>query len=65
MATDFPSFSLSENLLTVLAEQKLTEATPVQAESLPVLLKGQDLLGQSQTGSGKTLAFALPILEKL
>ena len=65
MATDFPSFSLSENLLTVLAEQKLTEATPIQAESLPVLLKGQDLLGQSQTGSGKTLAFALPILEKL
>ena len=65
MPIDFKSLSLSEDLLKILAEQKLTEPTPIQLQSIPVLLKGQDLLGQSQTGSGKTLAFALPILQKL
>ncbi len=65
MAVQFKSLPLTENLLKVLDEQKLTEATAIQAESLPVLLSGKDLLGQSQTGSGKTLAYALPILQKL
>ncbi len=65
MPTDFKSLSLSEDLLHILAEQKLTEPTPIQLQCIPLLLKGQDLLGQSQTGSGKTLAFALPILQKL
>lgn len=62
---DFKSLNLSQELVSVLAEQKLTEATPIQKQSIPVLLKGQDLLGQSQTGSGKTLAFAAPILQTL
>lgn len=65
MSVEFKSLSLSANALTVLAEQKFTEATPIQAQSIPILLSGRDLMGQSQTGSGKTLAFALPILEKL
>lgn len=65
MSTDFKSLALSEDLLAVLSEQKLTAPTPIQAQSIPVLLQGQDLLGQSQTGSGKTLAFALPILQKI
>lgn len=65
MPTDFKSLSLSPELLSVLDEQKFSEATAIQAESIPVLLEGKDLLGQSQTGSGKTLAFALPILQNL
>ena len=65
MPTDFRCLSLSEDLLSVLAEQNFSEPTPIQAQSIPMLLQGQDLLGQSQTGSGKTLAFALPILQKL
>ncbi len=65
MPVDFQSLSLSQDLLAVLAEQNLTAPTPIQVQSIPVLLKGQDLLGQSHTGSGKTLAFALPILQKL
>lgn len=63
--SDFKELSLSEELLSVLEEQKFTEPTRIQAESIPLLLAGKDLLGQSQTGSGKTLAFALPILQKL
>jgi ATP-independent RNA helicase DbpA len=65
IGVEFKSLSISKELLAVLAEQKFTEATPIQAQSIPALLEGQDLLGQSQTGSGKTLAFALPILQKL
>lgn len=65
ITVDFKSLPLSEKALAILTEQNFTDATPIQAESIPVLLKGQDLLGQSQTGSGKTLAYALPILEKI
>ncbi|MBV8087213.1 MAG: DEAD/DEAH box helicase, partial [Chloroflexi bacterium] len=43
----------------------IVEPTPIQARSLPLLLQGQDLIGQAKTGSGKTLAFALPMVEKV
>ena len=48
-----------------LAAQGLTEATPIQAESLPHTLQGRDLIGRARTGTGKTLAFALPIIQGL
>lgn len=63
--TSFSSLPLSNNLKEVLHELGLTKPTPIQAESIPALLEGMDLIGQSKTGSGKTLAFSLPILEKI
>ncbi len=48
-----------------MAELGYSEPTPIQVASLPPLLAGKDLIGQSKTGSGKTAAFALPILQKL
>jgi ATP-dependent RNA helicase RhlE len=48
-----------------VAEQGYTQPTPIQAQAIPVVLSGQDLLGAAQTGTGKTAAFALPILQKL
>ncbi len=48
-----------------LAEIGIEEFTPIQNQSLPPLLEGRDLLGQSATGSGKTIAFALPLLQKI
>lgn len=63
--TDFDALSLSAPLRAVLAELGFTTPTPIQAQSIPVLLAGKDLIGQSSTGSGKTAAFALPILERL
>lgn len=42
----------------------ITDPTPIQAQSLPILLTGRDLVGQARTGSGKTLAFAIPMIEK-
>ncbi len=48
-----------------LAAQGYSEATPIQAEAIPYLLEGSDLLGCAQTGTGKTAAFAIPILQSL
>lgn len=61
----FSELPLSEALLAVVAELGFTKLTPVQAQAIPVLLEGKDLVGQSRTGSGKTAAFALPILQRV
>src|SRR5437868_2977402 len=62
---DFAALALSPPLLKVLEELEFRTTTPIQAQSIPVLLQGRDLIGQAQTGSGKTAAFALPILQKV
>lgn len=63
--TSFTELHLLENLLRAVQEMGFTHATPVQAESIPVLLEGRDVIAQAQTGTGKTAAFALPILQRL
>ena len=65
MPSDFASLPLSPALLGVVKELGFERLTPIQARSIPVLLEGKDLIGQSKTGSGKTAAFALPLLQKL
>ena len=62
---DFAALPLSPPLLQVVEELGYASLTPIQAESIPVLLSGADLIGQAQTGSGKTAAFVLPILQKI
>ncbi|MCY1043687.1 ATP-dependent RNA helicase DbpA [Corallococcus sp. bb12-1] len=62
---DFSALALSPPLLQVLEELEFRTATPIQAQTIPVLLQGKDLVGQARTGSGKTAAFALPILQKV
>ena len=52
-------------MLRALAEQGYTEPTPIQAQAIPVVLAGRDLLGAAQTGTGKTAGFTLPLLQKL
>jgi ATP-dependent RNA helicase RhlE len=52
-------------LLRAVAEQGYTQPTPIQAQAIPVVLAGRDLLGAAQTGTGKTAVFALPILQRL
>lgn len=65
MTTAFSSLSISPQLLQLIREMGFTDMTPIQAASIPVLMAGRDLVGQSQTGSGKTAAFIIPILEKI
>ena len=61
----FESLGLSPALVRVLSEVGYTEPTPIQAQAIPLLLAGHDLLGGAQTGTGKTAAFALPLLQRL
>ncbi|MGH6628616.1 MAG: DEAD/DEAH box helicase, partial [Burkholderiales bacterium] len=65
ITTSFASLGLSAELLRAVAEQGYTEPTPIQAQAIPVVLSGRDLLGAAQTGTGKTAGFALPLLQKL
>jgi ATP-independent RNA helicase DbpA len=62
---DFATLPLAPPLLQVLEELEFKTATPIQAQSIPVLLEGKDLVGQAKTGSGKTAAFTLPILQRV
>jgi ATP-dependent RNA helicase DeaD len=61
---NFSDLGLPEPLLQVVREVGYETPSPIQAESIPVLLAGHDLLGQAQTGTGKTAAFALPLLAR-
>jgi ATP-dependent RNA helicase RhlE len=63
--TTFASLGLAEPLLRALAAENYQTPTPIQAQAIPSLLAGKDLLGIAQTGTGKTAAFALPILQHL
>ena len=60
---DFQSLGLSKQLLLAIEQEGYTTPTPVQAQSIPPLLSGRDVLGVAQTGTGKTAAFALPVLQ--
>ncbi len=64
-ANGFGSLGLERRLTAVLAELGYEEPTPVQAQAIPLLLKGQDVVGQAATGTGKTAAFALPLIQRL
>ncbi|MDX5475221.1 MAG: DEAD/DEAH box helicase, partial [Bacillaceae bacterium] len=61
----FKDLGLSENLMKSLERMGFEEATPIQAETIPVALQGNDVIGQAQTGTGKTIAFGLPLIEKI
>lgn len=61
----FAELGLSAELLRAVSEQGYTEATPVQAQAIPVILQGRDVLAGAQTGTGKTAGFTLPLLQRL
>jgi ATP-dependent RNA helicase RhlE len=61
----FSTLGLSEPLLRVLETENYTQPTPIQAQTIPLILSGRDVLGIAQTGTGKTAAFGLPLLQRL
>jgi ATP-dependent RNA helicase RhlE len=63
--TTFASLGLAEPIHRALAADNYATPTPIQAQAIPLVLAGRDLLGIAQTGTGKTAAFALPILHRL
>lgn len=65
MSITFADLALAPPLLRALAEEGYETPTPIQAQSIPLLLQGRDILGMAQTGTGKTAAFVLPLLHRL
>jgi len=63
--TSFDQLGLHINIFKVLDEVGYETPSPIQAQTIPLMLEGRDLVGQAQTGTGKTAAFALPILSRL
>jgi ATP-dependent RNA helicase RhlE len=61
----FADFGLSPLILRALTDQGYVHPTPIQAQAIPVLLQGRDVMGAAQTGTGKTAGFALPIIQML
>ncbi len=64
-AAGFANLGLSAELLRAVADQGYTDPTPIQAQAIPVVMSGRDLLGAAQTGTGKTAGFTLPLLFRL
>lgn len=65
MHKDFTALGIRREIGAILAENGITKPTEIQAQAIPAIMSGKDVVGQSQTGTGKTLAFILPILEKI
>src|SRR5690606_22315712 len=65
IAMTFEQLGLAPALLRALADYGYTTPTPIQAQAIPLVLAGHDVLGGAQTGTGKTAAFGLPLLQKL
>jgi ATP-dependent RNA helicase RhlE len=63
--TSFNDFGLVEPITRALVDEKYVTPTPIQAQTIPLVLQGRDVVGIAQTGTGKTAAFALPILHHL
>ncbi len=61
----FNELGLNAKILKAIEDKGYTEATPIQAQAIPAVLKGRDIMAAAQTGTGKTAGFTLPILEKL
>ena len=61
----FSTLGLSDAIVRAVTEQGYTSPTPIQAQAIPMVLNGGDLLAGAQTGTGKTAGFTLPILQRL
>jgi superfamily II DNA/RNA helicase len=64
-AVRFEDFGLSPDILCALADQGYVHPTPIQAQAIPIVLQGRDVMGAAQTGTGKTAGFSLPIIQLL
>ncbi len=65
ISMDFASLGLSEPVLKAVADAGYVQPTPIQAQAIPIVLTGRDVLGTAQTGTGKTAGFTLPLIDIL
>ncbi|TXI74114.1 MAG: DEAD/DEAH box helicase, partial [Limnohabitans sp.] len=65
MTIPYSQLELAPSLAKAVAEMGYENMTPIQAQAIPVVLTGKDVMGAAQTGTGKTAAFSLPLLQRL
>src|SRR5690606_6062337 len=65
LTSSFNTLGLSAEILRAVNEQGYTQPTPVQAQAIPVIIEGRDVMAGAQTGTGKTAGFTLPMLQRL
>ena len=63
--TTFGDIQLSKKLLSAISDMGFEEPSPIQSQTIPLVLEGHDVIGQAQTGTGKTAAFGIPTIEKI
>ncbi len=63
--TTFYELGLSKSVIRATVDMGFEETTPIQEQTIPVVMSGRDIIGQAQTGTGKTAAFAIPLVEKI
>ncbi len=61
----FDELNILPQILKGIKDMGFEEATPIQAQAIPVVMSGRDVIGQAQTGTGKTAAFGIPMLQKV
>ena len=61
----FDELGLAPELLKAVSDKGYETPTPIQAQAIPIVLSGKDLMGGAQTGTGKTAAFTLPLLQRI
>ena len=61
----FADLGLAPELLRAVLDEGYTKPTPIQAQAIPLVISGKDIMGGAQTGTGKTAAFTLPILQRI
>src|SRR5512137_2844871 len=65
MSQTFESLRIDPRILKAIEKKGWSEPTPVQVDTIPVIMEGKDVMAQAQTGTGKTAAFGIPILQKI
>lgn len=65
MVTKFNELGISEPIMKAIEKMGFEESTPIQTETIPLAMQGNDVIGQAQTGTGKTAAFGIPMIEKI
>jgi len=61
----FGTIELSKKLISAITEMGFEEPSPIQSQTIPLVLEGHDVIGQAQTGTGKTAAFGIPAIERI
>ena len=65
MVNEFEKLNVNELIIEALKKENILVPTPIQEQSIPILMEGFDVIGQAKTGTGKTFAYAIPLISRI